>query len=66
VRAATRFGALSIMLVSVGGAVIGLGGTSRCDGVDVFGLNTACVDNNTPATGGVWYAVARCAEVEDL
>jgi hypothetical protein len=66
VRDAMRGDVLSIVLVSISGAIIGLGGTSRCDCVDVFSLNTACVNDNAPATGGVWHAVARCAEVEDL
>jgi len=42
--------ALMGVLVSVRGAVICLGATSRCNGIDIFGLLTACVDNHTTAT----------------
>ena len=38
------------VLISVRGAVICLGATSRCNGIDVFGLLTACVDNHATAT----------------
>jgi hypothetical protein len=58
--------ALMSVLVSVRGAVICLVGSSRCNGVDVFGLGTAVVDNDTTATARIGHAVARCAEVKDL
>ena len=38
------------VLISVRGAIISLGGTSCCDGIDVFGLVATCVDDHTPAT----------------
>ena len=54
------------VLVSVRGAVICLVGSSRCNGVDVFGLGTAVVDDDATATARIGHAVARCAEVKDL
>jgi hypothetical protein len=54
------------VLVSVRGAVICLVGSSRCNGIDVFSLGTAVVDNDTTATARIGHAVARCAEVKDL
>jgi len=64
----TRMGSrmLMLVLVSVLSAIIGLGGTSRCDSIDVFGLMTTCVDDNSTTTGCIGYAVTRRAEVEDL
>ena len=58
--------ALVFVLGSVRGAVICLVGSSRCNGIDVFGLSTAVVNNDTTATAGFGHAVTRCAEVKDL
>jgi hypothetical protein len=58
--------ALIVVLDSVIGAVVSISGTSCCNGIDIFCFLTACVDDNTTATGCVGYAVARCAEVENL
>jgi len=54
------------VLASVRGAVIGLSGTSRCDGIDVFSLVAARVNDNTTSTVGIGHAVARCTKVENL
>lgn len=58
--------ALLKLLISVRGAVICLGGTSCCNGVDILGLLTACVDNHTTATLRIGHTVTGCAKVEDL
>jgi hypothetical protein len=38
------------VLISVRGAVVCLDATSRCNGIDIFDLLTACIDNHATTT----------------